>query len=212
MGSSARPSLEWYFRRALPASGRFDMVTVAKQSIELTDLELIRFSNTVAEETHSPTATVHFFEADDKFDQVWNLPESNIGELSQYRQVMSPDFSLWTDTPITLQFFNTLRNRWCGAFWQSKGSRVIPTVSWSDGRSFDFCFSGIEQGCVVAVSTLGCQDLREDFLRGYRHMMCAIGPEVVVRCAEPFAEMRDFGPVVTVPYAKNARIAHRLAG
>ncbi|MDR1450644.1 MAG: DUF4417 domain-containing protein [Propionibacteriaceae bacterium] len=212
MGSSSRPALEWYFQQSLPTSGRFDMVTIAKQTVRLAGLELIRFSNTTGEETQDQNATVHFFEADDKFDQVWNMPESSVAKLAQYRQMMSPDFSLWSDMPVTLQFLNTVRNRWCGAFWQSKGLTVIPTVSWSDGRSFDFCFSGIEQGSTVAVSTLGCQDRREDFMRGYRHMARAIQPEAVVCYAEPFAEMRELCPVVAVPYAPNTRIARRLAG
>lgn len=46
-----------------------------------------------------------------------------------------------------------LRNRWCGAYLAEKEFRVIPTVSWGDGSTFDFCFEGIPKGSTVAVST-----------------------------------------------------------
>ena len=32
-----------------------------------------------------------------------------------------------------------LKNRWGGAYWQSSGLTVIPTISWGDERSFEFC-------------------------------------------------------------------------
>lgn len=34
-----------------------------------------------------------------------------------------------------------------------QGLRVVPTVNWGTKESFDFCFSGIEKGSIVAVST-----------------------------------------------------------
>ena len=43
-----------------------------------------------------------------------------------------------------MQIYNVFRNRWCGAYWASKGLRVIPTVNWGDESTFDFCFEGIE--------------------------------------------------------------------
>ena len=35
----------------------------------------------------------------------------------------------------------------------SKGIRVIPSVSWGNENTFEFCFEGIEKGSTVAVST-----------------------------------------------------------
>ena len=52
-----------------------------------------------------------------------------------------------------MQIFNIFRNRWCGAYWASKGIRVIPSVNWGDESTFDFCFDGVEKGSIVAVST-----------------------------------------------------------
>ena len=46
--------------------------------------------------------------------------------------------------PLALQIESVFKNRWCGAYWQSKGLKVIPTVSWGDERSFDFCFMFVD--------------------------------------------------------------------
>ena len=54
-------------------------------------------------------------------------------------------------TPV-LQLYNVFRNRWCGAYFASKGMRVVPTVSWGEENTFDFCFMGIPKGSTVAVS------------------------------------------------------------
>ena len=46
---------------------------------------------------------------------------------------------------------------WCGAYWQSKGLTVIPTISWSTPSSYDFCFDGVEENSIVAVGMIGCK-------------------------------------------------------
>ena len=202
--------IEWYFEQGLPLVGRYDMPLIRKQGVVLDDLQLIRYSNTVKDDVQGAAASVHFYEDDSKFDEVWSAPEGHLAELAAYRQVLSPDFSLWMDTPVMLQLVNTFRNRWCGAYWQAQGMTVIPTVSWSGGKSFDFCFAGIEIGSVVSVSTVGCRDVPWEFMRGYGEMFRAIRPSTVVCYGEPFDEMRDFGKVLVVPYARDQRIAARL--
>jgi hypothetical protein len=204
--------VEWYFEQCLPLVGRYDMPLISQQDVVLSDLQLIRYSNTVKAETRHTAATVHFLEDDKKFDEVWNDPAAHVPELAQYRQVLSPDFSLWMDMPVMLQLVNTLRNRWCGAYWQSRGMTVIPTVSWSGGKSFDFCFAGIEVGSVVSVSTVGCRDVPQAFMRGYGELFRVVRPEVVVCYGEPFDEMWDYGDLVVVPYVRDQRIAERLPG
>ncbi|MGI5984443.1 MAG: DUF4417 domain-containing protein [Clostridiales bacterium] len=96
------------------------------------------------------------------------------------------------------------RNRWCGAYWASKGIRVIPTVNWGDETSFDFCFEGIEKGSVVAVSTYMAtehgnrKDQKQWFLAGYNEMLRLIEPEKIVCYNTPFPEIQ--GDIVHVDY------------
>ena len=101
----------------------------------------------------------------------------------EFAGALSPDFSLYLDYPISLQIYNTYRNRYCGAYWQSLGVNVIPTIGWRDEKSFDFCFDGVEKGSVVAVGTVGImnnKDAKELFLKGYNEMLKRIEPSKII--------------------------------
>jgi len=206
----AHNDLEWYFDQDYPRAGRYDMPRIRKESIDLDDLKLIRFSSIVKKEIRDLDATVHFFESDDRFDEVWKNPELYIPELKQYRQVMSPDFSLYADDPITKQMMNTFRSRWCGWFWQTHGLTVIPTVSWSTIYSYEFCFDGIPEKATLAVSTVGCQDSESGFMQGYEFMIQRCKPQAVICYGKPFPAMRESVPLVEVPYERNKRTADRV--
>jgi hypothetical protein len=171
MAKAASHTIESYFNNDFQRCGKFDLPLIKKQKIDLDNLKLIRFSSIVKDETQDLDATVHFFEPDERFDEVWKNPVPYLAELGQYKQVMSPDFSLYRGTSLTLQLINTFRPRWCGAYWQENGLTVIPTISWSDEWSHEFCFDGIRSGCCVAVSTLGTHDVKDAFMAGF-NMMC----------------------------------------
>ena len=66
---------------------------------------------------------------DYKFERVWKNPDTVIENLSRYRAVLSPDFSMYLEMAPVIQLYNVFRNRWCGAYWASKGVRVVPTVN-----------------------------------------------------------------------------------
>jgi hypothetical protein len=175
--------------------------------VDLDNLKLIRFSTIVKVEENDADATVHFFEYDDRFDEVWRTPAAYIAELSQYRQVMTPDFSMYVNIPLALQIFNTFRTRWIGAYWQKNGLVVIPTVSWSNEWSYEFCFDGVQHGSCVAVSTMGCMDVKDAFMEGFVLMCQMIDPSVVICYAKPFDEMKNYADIIEVPYLRNTRIA-----
>ena len=93
-------------------------------------LRLIGFDRTKLENNNLLERMVHFFLYDYKFERVWKSPDSDIEKLRRYRAVLSPDFSIYTEMTPVLQLYNVFRNRWCGAYFASKGMRVVPTVSW----------------------------------------------------------------------------------
>jgi hypothetical protein len=150
----SQKTLEPYFYNDYLMYGKYDLPLIERQDIDLKDLKLIRFSDIIKKETRDKDATVHFFEYDYKFDEVWKNPKDYLAELTQYKQVLSPDFSMYINLSRALQIFNTFRSRWLGAFWQANGITVIPTISWSDKDSFEFCFDAIEKGSILAVSTI----------------------------------------------------------
>ena len=57
--------------------------------------------------------------------------------------------------PKVLKAYNVYRNRWCGRYWQDFGIDVIPTVTWSDDESLDYCLDGIPKHSTIAISTMG---------------------------------------------------------
>ena len=139
----------------------------------------------------------HFFLDDFRFESIWSNPEGSLKHLKT-EVVLSPDFSLYQDWPLALQIWNTYRNRWCGAFWQSKGYKVIPTVSWSGPESYDFCFAGLEPGGVVAVGTVGLEKdneiIRNYFHIGFIEMMNRLKPKTVL----------SYGQIPTLRQAQRA--------
>nr|WP_279324927.1 DUF4417 domain-containing protein [Bifidobacterium margollesii] len=98
---------------------------------------------------------VHFFIDDYRFERVWRRPEAYVRMLSPFRCVLTPDFSLYSDMPLAQQVHNVYRSRLMGAWWQSQGMNVVPTLQWSTPESFSFAFDGLPHGSVVAASTLG---------------------------------------------------------
>jgi hypothetical protein len=59
--------------------------------------------------------------------------------------LLTPDFSTYADMDLWRQLESVAKNRWVSAYWQSNGLTVVPTISWSTPRSFEFCFDGVEQ-------------------------------------------------------------------
>lgn len=116
--------------------------------------KLIGF-NYVASSKLESNAGVHFFIDDYQFERVWRRPESYVGCLSKYKCVLTPDYSLYVDMSIAVQIWNVYRSRLIGSFFQSNGIDVVPTLQWSDARSFDFAFDGLPNNSTVAVSAIG---------------------------------------------------------
>ena len=138
------------------------------------------------------TTALHFFLEDYRFEAVWHRARKALSHVRGIGFALSPDFSLYRDWPLAAQLWNVYRNRWCGAFWHSRGVKVIPTISWSTEESYSFCFLGVERGSAVAISSVGV-DLdkpyeRSLFASGCRAMVEEIEPEAVLLQAEVFPE------------------------
>lgn len=127
---------------------------------------------------------VHFFTQDYQFQRVWFQPDRYLPALLRVGAVLSPDFSLYADTPKALQVYNHYRKHWLGAYWQRHGITVIPTIAWSDKNSIEWCFDGEPVGSVVAVSSVGTQrqgsEARRLFEYGYDAMLERLRPTVVL--------------------------------
>ena len=145
---------------------------------------------------------LHFFVDDYQFERLWKNPDQYLPMLQQFRCVMTPDFSLYTDFPKAVQIYNHYRKHWIGAYLQEHGVTVIPTVGWSDESSYEWCFDGEPVGSTVAVSSVGTQRSEESqklFARGYQEMVRRLKPETVIfygtvpdGCKENIVRIRAF--------------------
>ena len=98
---------------------------------------------------------IHFYLDDYQFERLWNNPSEYVDVLKEYECILSPDFSLYLDMPMPMKIWNIYRSRQIGQYYQSQGIKVIPTISWAEKETFEFCFKGIPKGSIVSISTIG---------------------------------------------------------
>lgn len=142
---------------------------------------------------------IHFYVDDYQFERVWSYPEKYLDTLMEYDCMLSPDFSLYMDMPMAMKIWNIYRSRQIGAFYQSKGIRVIPTISWAEPETFAFCFQGIPKGSIVSVSTIGVkrdEDAMGIWKAGISEMVRRIEPETILLYGGKVEF--DFGSIKTV--------------
>ena len=162
----------------LKLSGNLGMPIIKKEEIELKQ-ETVSFNN----RTQKDCVALHFFIDDYQFERIWNNPERYIEMFKKYEYICSPDYSLFLDHPKAFQIFNTFKKQYLGAYYQLHGIKVVPTVSWSDSSSYEWCFDGIEQGSCVACSSVGClrdKEAKEMFINGFEYMLYKINPSKVL--------------------------------
>ena len=104
---------------------------------------------------------IHFYIDDYQFERIWTQPQLYLEKLLEYQCIFTPDFSLYTDMPIAMKIWNTYRSRLIGQIAQRMGMLVIPTVSWCEEATFDFCFDGLPVGATLSISTIGVK--KEDY-------------------------------------------------
>lgn len=106
---------------------------------------------------------VHFYVDDYQFERIWNDPHKYIEVLRDYDCVLTPDFSLYMDMPISMKIWNVFRSRLIGQMMQDAGLIVIPTVSWAERATFDFAFDGLPENGVLSISTIGVKQDKAAF-------------------------------------------------
>ena len=171
------------------SAGKYEFPIIRKQDIDVNKIKLLSYADTKADDSENKDKTIHFFDFDWKFEKVYEDADNELEKLKQYYCLLSPAFSVFPTMPIALQIASVFKSRWCGAYWQSKGLKVIPVVSWGDEKSFDFCFDGIEEGSIVFVSTYFCENDEMLFMTGYKEMLKHIKPSLVLCYDEPFDAM-----------------------
>lgn len=85
-----------------------DMPMLKKVSLQDDEKESLRLIGFDIAKTRNDThfhRFVHFFLYDYKFEDIWNNPDKYIEKLSQYKAVLTPDFSMYSrGEPNTIWF------------------------------------------------------------------------------------------------------------
>ena len=106
---------------------------------------------------------IHFYIDDYQFERLWNNPGKYTDVLREYECILSPDFSLYMDMPMPMKIWNIYRSRMIGQYYQNRGIKVIPTISWAEEDTFKFCFDGIPKHSIVSISTIGVKHDKDAF-------------------------------------------------
>lgn len=178
---------------------------IKKQEFDIGDTKLIACSDTISNETEKyKKFGVHFFVEDYRFNGIYNNPCRTLNKYSQYKFLLSPDFSTYSDMNLWRQLESVAKNRWVGAFWQNQGLNVVPTISWGLPQSYEFCFDGVEKNSIVAIGMIGCKQTKLHFMRGYNAMLEKIQPSAIICFGKPFNEMQ--GNIIKVDYIESRKV------
>ena len=190
-------------------TGKYDFPIITRYTAKVPS-EIIPFN--YARTHFDKKVGVHFFIEDYQFERVWRFPDRYVPLLREYECVFTPDFSLYVDMPLSLKIYNVYRNRVLGHYWQQQGIKVVPTLQWADHRTFDFCFTGIEPGGIVAVSTLGSAKnpiSRGYWIAGMQKAIDVLHPDTILLYGTPIDF--DFGEVKVIHYDNDIlnRLRHK---
>lgn len=173
---------------------KFDM-PIVKSNINELPTSLFSYQRVGKKKIELPPKTaLHFYIYDYLFDGekgVWNSLTRgvefktgfNLEKLDGFDYIIVPDYSLYGDLPIGWQIWNVYRSRVVAHALQDLGYQVIINARWSDERSYEFCFTGIEEGSVVAVGTHGCSKMLVDrrlFDRGLVELIKRVKPQTII--------------------------------
>lgn len=164
------------------AEGKFEIPFIKPEPYEPVK-EYIPFNCAGSTTTGRKHKGIHFFIHDYQFESLWANREKYRWMLKEYKIVLSPDFSPYMDWPVMVQLWNHYRKHLIGAWMQDIGCMVYPTITWSDERSFEWCFDGEPAHSTVCVSSVGMMKRKEDlflFMRGYDKMMEVLEPETIL--------------------------------
>lgn len=160
---------------------KFDMPVIKRVKREDIDIEIAGCIGIQSLSRYNNTDKIALsFRCDRDLARYWNDPRGYITRLKSAMAVCTPDYSVYPCMNKNTLTHNIFKNRWLGCYWQSYGVVTLPTISWATRDTYDICFSGVESGGIVVISTLGCTSYGDMFIDGFNEMKRRLQPELVV--------------------------------
>ena len=156
-------------------------------------LWLINMKNVSKKDKCPNRKIVHSFCYDDRLRSAFNNPINYLGKVAKYYAVSSFDFSMDINMDFKQLLSAVYDNRWSGAFLQTNGKKVVPTVGWLMPDTYDLCFAGLRDGGVFMISTLGTKNPESSpiFIKGYQELRSRFPQTKIICVGDPVDGMDD---------------------
>lgn len=160
----------------------FSMPVIRKTNINAINWENLKVvgMQNASPRTADKNTLLLMFNYDKRLLSLWNEPLKKIALFQGFAAVATPDFSIYPTMNINEICHNVFMARWLGVTWQNYNCIILPTVGWALPDTYDICFSGLEYGSIVVISTLGCQEHKKEFLDGFRQLKERISPPLII--------------------------------
>ncbi len=176
---------KFYVQRPVPEGvevDQFNMPVIRAVHESDTDFETIIPINFQSLNKHKDNSHMLalLFRKDKCLNALWEKSLKYIPLITSVGAIVTPDFSV--DAAMNSHWMNqyVFRNRYLGCLWQSYGVMVIPSIGWGDSTTYDICFSGVEPGGVVCISTLGANKNMDMFQKGFEEMKKRLRPTLII--------------------------------
>ena len=125
----------------------------------------------------------NFYVDDEKFNSLWVSPDKYLDYLKLYQSVCGVDFSIDTQMPLVMQYWNKYRSMALDWYLTLQGITVIPSVNIIPYKGREWLLDGLPKRSTVCCSTNGrvrSKAAREEFCEGFREMCERLEPKRVV--------------------------------
>lgn len=125
----------------------------------------------------------NFYIDDFKFLALWNSPDKYIDHLKCFESLCGLDFSIDTQMPLVMQYWNKYRSMALDWYLTLNGITVIPSINVLPYEGCEWLLEGIPKRSTVCCSTNGrmrSKGAREEFCDGFYQMCERLEPTMVV--------------------------------
>ncbi len=167
----------------MTSSGYFDFPIVRPVVLNDSLLTHLSFSERNSFDVTHRT-WIHTYISDYSFESVWRTPEKYIELFMNAGAVTPADFSTLIGMPEIAKMYNVYRNRFLERYYQDQGVVVVPNVSWSGEKSFDYCLIGLPKNSIIAINCTGIIGNPESvrlWENGYHRVVKALEPKLIIR-------------------------------
>jgi hypothetical protein len=94
---------------------------------------------------------LHGFVDDWRIEAIWRDNYKGLDKIFNQQCAVAPDYTIETDYPLPLAFYQVWRSRVVARFWQDNGIFAIPCLQWSRSEINQYLFQGLANCEIVAV-------------------------------------------------------------